>query len=61
VRFGFLERRLESIFAVAKVENVASRRTMESAGLRYRRDMDVLGIRAAYCDVSAAEWAAGVR
>jgi ribosomal-protein-alanine N-acetyltransferase len=61
LRFGFIERRLESIFAVAKVDNVASRRTMESAGLRWRRDMDVLGIRAAYCDVSAAEWAASVR
>ncbi len=50
--YGFEALNLDRIIALSKPENVASRRVMEKAGMRYVKDAQYWGIICAYYEIS---------
>lgn len=58
VEWGFAERRLERIVAVASPENVASRRVMDKLGMRYEGIKNRYGQDCAYYSLTPVSFAA---
>ena len=56
LRFGFLEKNLPRIVAVADPQNAASRRIMEKCGLRYEKTEDHYGFPCVFYAVTRAEF-----
>jgi len=56
LRHGFETLKLDRIIALAKPENVASRRVIEKIGMRYTRNAEYWGIICAYYDISKTEY-----
>jgi len=54
---GFETLNLDRIIALAKPENVASRRVIEKIGMRYARNAEYWGITCAYYKISKSEYA----
>ena len=54
---GFETLNLDRIIALAKPENVASRRVIEKIGMRYVRNAEYWGITCAYYEISKSEYA----
>jgi ribosomal-protein-alanine N-acetyltransferase len=54
---GFETLKLERIIALAKPENVASRRVIEKIGMRYVRNAEYWGITCAYYEIIKSEYA----
>lgn len=59
LRYGFEERRLERIVAVAMPDNLASRRVMEKLGMRYERDARYYNADVVYYAITRAEFQPG--
>ena len=55
--YGFQILNLERIIALSKPENLASRRVMEKAGMRYVKDAQYWGIICSYYEISRTEHA----
>jgi ribosomal-protein-alanine N-acetyltransferase len=53
--YGFDALKLDRIIALAKPENVASRRVIEKIGMRYVKHAEYWGITCAYYEISKAE------
>jgi ribosomal-protein-alanine N-acetyltransferase len=56
LRYGFDEKGLERIVAVAHPENVASWRIMEKCGMTYEKTEEHYGITCVFYGISAAEF-----
>jgi len=54
--YGFEMLNLDRIIALAKPENVASRRVVEKIGMRYLKDAEYWGIICAYYNISDVEY-----
>ena len=54
--YGFKTLKLDMIIALAKPENIASRRVIEKIGMRYIKNAEYWGIICAYYDISKAEY-----
>jgi ribosomal-protein-alanine N-acetyltransferase len=54
--YGFGTLMLDKIIALAKPENIASRRVIEKIGMRYTKRAEYWGITCAYYDISRAEY-----
>lgn len=57
LEYGFNKVNLERIIALAKIENIASRKVMEIIGMQYKKDAKYWGILCAYYDITKAEYA----
>jgi len=56
LRFGFETRRLPSIFAITKPDNLASQAVMQRLGLQYRKNVVYKDIKAVWFDIDADTW-----
>jgi ribosomal-protein-alanine N-acetyltransferase len=61
VQFGFERAGLQRIIALAFPANHASRRVMEKVGLRYKKHVEVFGLRAVYYSVEARKYQKNAR
>lgn len=59
--YGFGILKLDRIIALAKPENIASRRVIEKIGMRYIKDAEYWGMICAYYGISKAEYTENVR
>lgn len=57
LEYGFEILKLDRIIALAKPENIASRRVIEKIGMRYIKNAEYWGITCAYYDISKGEYA----
>ncbi|UCH01702.1 MAG: GNAT family N-acetyltransferase [Candidatus Bathyarchaeota archaeon] len=57
LEYGFTILHLSRIIALAKIENIASRKVMEKIGMRYRKNARYWGILCAYYDITKADYA----
>lgn len=53
--YGFDTLKLDRIIALARPDNIASRRVMEKVGMRYIKNAEYWGITCAYYDISKVE------
>jgi ribosomal-protein-alanine N-acetyltransferase len=54
LRFGFQEKKLERIVAIAIPANIASRRVMEHNGMQYEKDAEYFDLNVAYYSITRA-------
>jgi ribosomal-protein-alanine N-acetyltransferase len=57
LEYGFTILHLDRIIALAKIENIASRKVMEKIGMQYRKNARYWGILCAYYDITKADYA----
>jgi ribosomal-protein-alanine N-acetyltransferase len=56
LKYGFLTVQLDRIVAIARPENIASRRVIEKVGMKYQKDAHYYGQDVVYYTLSKAEW-----
>ena len=58
LRYGFEELGCDRLVAIAKPENIASRRVMEKAGMQYEKDIEYYGVSWVYYKLKRDQWKA---
>lgn len=59
LNYGFLTIKLERIVAIARPENIASRRVIEKVGMKYQKLAHYYGQDVVYYAISQSEWGVG--
>ncbi|WP_414754979.1 GNAT family N-acetyltransferase [Anabaena sp. CCY 9910] len=54
--YGFVTLKLERIVAIARPENIASRRVIEKVGMKYQKLAHYYGVDVVYYAISQSEW-----
>ncbi|WP_427159349.1 GNAT family N-acetyltransferase [Aliinostoc sp. HNIBRCY26] len=56
LKYGFLTVQLDQIVAIARPENIASRRVIEKLGMRYQKHTHHYGVDVVYYSLAKSEW-----
>ena len=56
LRYGFESLQVERLVALAKPENLASRRVMEKIGMQYEKTIQLYGVEWVFYTINSSEW-----